>query len=53
MSVFGMLGQYLVANILQRDDVELAFVWNRDQTALKSHVDDEYILQSLDDVSKR
>jgi len=46
-------GRYLVANILQRDDVELAFVWNRNNVALKGHVDDAYVLESLDDVSER
>jgi len=46
-------GHYLVSNILQRDDVELDFVWNRNHIALKGHVNDEYILKSLDDVSER
>lgn len=50
---FGSLGRYLISNILQRDDVELDFVWNRNQSALKGHVDDACILKSLDHVSER
>lgn len=42
-----------MSNILQLDDVELAFVWNRHRAEVQSHVDNAYILESLDDFSER
>ena len=33
--------------ILQRDDLQLAFVWNRTVEALRGKVDDAYILENL------
>lgn len=50
---FGSLGRYLVSNILQRDELELAFVWDKDHAAMEGRVADAYILSSLDEVSER
>jgi len=48
-------GQFLVRSILQRDDLELAFVWNRTKSTLVEDklVDQSYIVDSLDDVADR
>ena len=42
-----ILGQYLVSQIQSRDDVELAFVWNRTQETMIGKVDDDVILKDL------
>lgn len=44
---FGHLGQYLVEEILKRDDLELSFVWNRTVSELRGKVDEKYILENL------
>ncbi|XP_068680418.1 aspartate dehydrogenase domain-containing protein-like [Montipora foliosa] len=44
---FGHLGQFLVGEILRRDDLELTFVWNRTISLLEGQVDDKYILKDL------
>ena len=41
------LGQYLVEEILKRDDLELSFVWNRTVSELRGKVDEKYILENL------
>ena len=41
------LGQYLVEEILKRDDLELSFVWNRTVSELKGNVDEKYVLENL------
>lgn len=46
---YGHLGKYLVDQVLSRDDVELAFVWNRTKSALDGNVDQQYILADLTD----
>lgn len=45
---YGHLGQYLVDEITKRDDMELAFVWNRTPSALTGLIDERYILRDLD-----
>ena len=46
-------GKYLVEEIFKRDDVELAFVWNRTSSVLNGHVDPQYILEDLKDFEGR
>lgn len=46
---YGHLGKYLVEEIFRRDDVELAFVWNRTVSVLEGQVDQKYILKDLKD----
>lgn len=46
-------GQYLVSKILSSDELELAFVWNRNQDVVRQSVDNAYILNSLNDVAER
>ena len=46
-------GKYLVEEIFKRDDVELAFVWNRTSSVLNGHVDPQYILEDLKDFKGR
>ncbi|XP_045583336.1 aspartate dehydrogenase domain-containing protein isoform X2 [Procambarus clarkii] len=41
--------QYLTQAALQRDDLDLAFVWNRTSTALESHLENRYICRDLDE----
>ena len=36
-----------MGEILRRDDLELAFVWNRTISLLDGQVDDKYILKDL------
>jgi hypothetical protein len=48
-----VVGQYLVSKILTSDELELAFVWNRNQDVVKQSVDSGYILNSLDDIATR
>ncbi|CAL1546682.1 unnamed protein product [Lymnaea stagnalis] len=50
---YGHLGQYLVTEIQKRKDLELAFVWNRTQHALKGIVSDDLILDDLDSFKDR
>ncbi|ELU04098.1 hypothetical protein CAPTEDRAFT_1663 [Capitella teleta] len=50
---FGNLGQFLADAILKRDDLELAFVWNRTQATLQGKVDSSFILEDLDDFAER
>uniref|UniRef100_A0A0B7A0X2 Aspartate dehydrogenase domain-containing protein n=1 Tax=Arion vulgaris TaxID=1028688 RepID=A0A0B7A0X2_9EUPU len=44
---YGHLGQYLVSEIEQRDDVQVAFVWNRSPESLEGKVQDNLILRDL------
>ncbi|XP_070572511.1 aspartate dehydrogenase domain-containing protein-like [Ptychodera flava] len=44
---YGKLGQYLVKEVQERDDLEIAFVWNRSASALKEKVPDKDILEDL------
>ena len=46
-------GQYLVKVILDCEDLELGFVWNRTYESLSGHVDDNLILQDLNKFSER
>ena len=46
-------GKYLVEEIFKRDDVELAFVWNRTSSVLNGNVDQKYILEDLKDFKGR
>ncbi|CAG5118994.1 unnamed protein product [Candidula unifasciata] len=46
---YGHLGQYLVSEIEKRDDIQLAFVWNRTLDSLKGKVPEEKILKDLND----
>jgi len=50
---FGHIGQYLVHEILKRDDLELSFVWNRTTDVLRGEVDDKYILENLHSFAER
>jgi len=50
---FGHIGQYLVHEILKRDDLELSFVWNRTTDVLRGKVDDKYILENLHSFAER
>ncbi|KAL9982167.1 hypothetical protein ACROYT_G010978 [Oculina patagonica] len=50
---YGHIGQYLVDEILQRNDLELSFVWNRTLDALKNKVEDPYILENLSSFAER
>ncbi|XP_035691956.1 putative L-aspartate dehydrogenase [Branchiostoma floridae] len=50
---FGHLGAYLVQEILKRDDVELAFVWNRSVENVQGQVEDKFILSDLDKFAER
>ncbi|RUS78631.1 hypothetical protein EGW08_013601 [Elysia chlorotica] len=50
---FGHLGQYLVEEIEKRNDVELAFVWNRTPEALMGKVSDSLILKDLSNFKER
>jgi len=47
---FGHLGQYLVENILQHPEMELAWVWNRSD--IKDKVSQDLILEDLNDCSR-
>lgn len=47
------LGQYLVNEILKRDDLELSFVWNRTTSVLRGKVEDKYILEDLHSFAER
>ena len=47
-----LTGQYLVKEIAAREDVELAFVWNRSPAPLEGNVPQSLILQHLDDFEK-
>jgi hypothetical protein len=42
-----------VDKILQRGDVELAFVWNRTQSAMEGKIDPAFILDNLEDFTTR
>ena len=46
-------GQYLVEEILRRNDLELSFVWNRTLEVLRGKVEDHYILESLSSFAER
>lgn len=50
---YGHLGQYLVQQVLSRDDVELAFVWNRTVSTLSGQVEEHYILHDLEKFADR
>jgi len=50
---YGHLGQYLVEQILSRDDLELEFVWNRTRASLDGRVDPVYVLNKLEDFKNR
>ncbi|XP_072026436.1 aspartate dehydrogenase domain-containing protein-like [Amphiura filiformis] len=50
---FGHLGQYLYNAAFEREDLEVAFVWNRTSETLKGKVPDEYILKDLADFAER
>lgn len=50
---YGHLGQYLVQQIMSRDDMELAFVWNRSLSALEGKVEKQFILEKLDNFAQR
>lgn len=50
---FFIVGQYLVEQINSRDDLELAFVWNRTISVLEGKVEKQYILENLDTFSER
>ncbi|KAJ7387899.1 hypothetical protein OS493_001249 [Desmophyllum pertusum] len=50
---YGHIGQYLVEEILQRNDLELCFIWNRTLEVLRNKVEDKYILESLSSFSER
>lgn len=39
--------------ILQRNDLELSFVWNRTLEVLRGKVEDHYILESLSSFAER
>ncbi|XP_020601839.1 putative L-aspartate dehydrogenase, partial [Orbicella faveolata] len=46
-------GQYLVEEILQRNDLELSFVWNRTLEVIRGKVEDRYILETLSSFAER
>ena len=46
-------GKYLVEEINKRQDVELAFVWNRTAEALDGKVPDSEVLKDLGDFKDR
>jgi len=50
---FGHLGQHLVETILSRDDMQLAFVWNRSKEALRGKVPDHAVLEDLADFKQK
>ncbi|XP_062517149.1 aspartate dehydrogenase domain-containing protein-like [Corticium candelabrum] len=54
---FGNLGRYLCEEVLKRsDELELAFVWNRTQTAFQNdefRVNESYILRDLKEFASR
>ena len=39
--------------ILQRNDLELSFVWNRSLEVLRGKVEDQYILENLSSFAER
>ncbi|BFZ18548.1 hypothetical protein BsWGS_21587 [Bradybaena similaris] len=50
---YGHLGQYLVSEIGKREDLQLAFVWNRSLDSLAGKVPEELILRDLHDFKDR
>eukprot|EP00112_Aurelia_sp_Birch-Aquarium-sp1_P024191 Seg752.13 transcript_id=Seg752.13/GoldUCD/mRNA.D3Y31 product="putative L-aspartate dehydrogenase" protein_id=Seg752.13/GoldUCD/D3Y31 len=50
---YGHLGQYLVKEILNYPQFELAFVWNRTAEKLKGQVPDDAILLDLEKIEER
>ena len=50
---FSVSGKFLVESILARDDLELAFVWNRTISAMENLVNPDFILQDLDKFAER
>ena len=50
---YGSLGQFLVKAIQERDDLQLAFVWNRNVSALQGQIDSVYILEDLSQFAGR
>jgi len=50
---YGHLGQYLVSEINKREDVELAFVWNRTQETMRGKVPENFILEDLASFKER
>lgn len=50
---FGKIGMYLVDKILASDNLELAFVWNRNAETAQTKVDGCYILEDLNDCQSR
>lgn len=47
------VGQFLVEQIQQADDLQLAFVWNRSLEPLRGKVNDEFILDDLSQFATR
>lgn len=50
---YGNLGKYLTQAVLTREDLELAFVWNRTLSALQDEVEEKYILDNLNNFAER
>ncbi|XP_071042118.1 aspartate dehydrogenase domain-containing protein-like isoform X2 [Parasteatoda tepidariorum] len=46
---YGHLGQYLASKIIQDENFELIFVWNRTISTLRGKIDESLILNNLDD----
>lgn len=46
---FGHLGKYLTNAVLERSDLELAFVWNRTPSVVEKVIENRYICQELED----
>lgn len=46
---YGHLGQYLTQAVLERPDLDLAFVWNRTSASLETHLEDRQICRDLED----
>ena len=47
---YGHLGKFLTEAILQRSDLELAFIWNRTKSVFEGHgLDSDLILEDLAD----
>lgn len=45
---FGSLGKYLTNVVLERPDLDLAFVWNRSTSAMENVLEDRYICRDLE-----
>lgn len=46
---YGHLGQYLTQAVLERPDLDLAFVWNRTSASLETRLEDRQICRDLED----